>query len=169
MTVTLIAAHSENGVISRGGRIPWHLPDDTAQFRACCENKWLLAGRRTYEQMQGWFRPGQTPVVVTRNESLVVPGGYAAGSVEAGLALAVRQGAMECVVIGGGEIYAAAMPYAGVLILTRVHTIVNGDVFFPDVSAGDWREIESCRHAADADHAFAFTVRRLVRSHSSTD
>src|SRR5688500_19799474 len=74
MTVTLIAAHSENGVIAKGGRLPWHLPDEIAHFRAYCQGKWLLLGRRTWDEMQGWFRPGQTPVVVTRNASLRVPG-----------------------------------------------------------------------------------------------
>ena len=164
MTVTLIAAHSENRVLAAGGGIPWHLPDDAAHFRRCCEGKWLLAGGRTYAQMRGWFRPGQTPVVVTRDETLTVPGGHAVRSVEAGLALAEENGADDCVVIGGGEIYAAAMPYARVLILTLVRTILAGDVFFPELRPDDWQETWSHHHPADADHAFAFTTRRLVRS-----
>ena len=163
MTVTLIAAHSENGVLAAGGRIPWHLPEDTAHFRRCCEGKWLLLGRRTYEQMQGWFRPGQTPVAVTRDASLNVPGGHTVRSVDAGLTLAEHNGADECVVIGGGEVFAAAMPYARVLLLTIVHTTLAGDVFFPVVTPAEWQESWSHHHPADADHAFAFTIRRLVR------
>jgi dihydrofolate reductase len=169
MTVTLIAAHSENGVIAKGGRLPWHLPDEIAHFRAYCQGKWLLVGRRTWDEMQGWFRPGQTPVVVTRNESLRVPDGYAAGSVEEGLALAEQHGADECVVIGGGEIFAAAMRYADILLLTEVHTTLDGDVHFPPVPAGDWQEKEHHHHPADATHAFAFTIRRFVRRHSSSN
>ena len=163
MTVTLIAAHSENGVLAARGRIPWHLPEDTAHFRRCCEGKWLLLGRRTYEQMQGWFRPGQTPVAVTRDASLNVPGGHTVRSVDAGLTLAEYSGADECVVIGGGEVFAAAMPYARVLLLTIVHTTLTGDVFFPVVTPAEWQESWSHHHPADADHAFAFTIRRLVR------
>ncbi len=163
MTVTLIAAHSENGVLAAGGRIPWHLPEDTAHFRRSCEGKWLLLGRRTYEQMQGWFRPGQTPVAVSRDALLNVPGGHTVRSVDAGLTLAEHSGADECVVIGGGEVFAAAMPYARVLLLTIVHTTLAGDVFFPVVTPAEWQESWSHHHPADADHAFAFTIRRLVR------
>ena len=163
MTVTLIAASSENGVIAKDGRLPWHLPDEIAHFRAYCQGKWLLVGRRTWDEMQGWFRPGQTPVVVTRKESLRVPDGYAAGSVEEGLALAERSGANESVVLGGGEIFAAAMRYADVLLLTEVHATLTGDVYFPPVPAGDWKEVERHFHPADDSHAYAFTIRRLIR------
>lgn len=163
MTVSLIAAHSKNRVLSSGGRIPWRLPDDTAHFRSWCAGKWLLAGRRTWEQMAGWFQPGQTPVVVTRQSGLVVPGGFAVPGVTKGLTLAREHGALECVVIGGGEVYAAALPYARELILTEVHTTLDGDVFFPALQPHEWREVESHHHPADGDHAYAFTIRRLAR------
>ena len=164
MTVTLIAAHSANHVLAAGGRIPWHLPDDVSHFRRYCEGKWLLVGRRTYAQMQEWFRRGQTPVVVTRDETLTVPCGHSVRSVEDGLALAEQSGVEECLVIGGGEIYAAAMRFAGVLILTLVHTTLDGDVLFPVLDPDEWQETSSHHHPADAHHAFAFTIRRLVRS-----
>jgi dihydrofolate reductase len=163
MKVTLIAAHSENLVLAREGRIPWHLPDDIAHFRACCVGKWLLAGRRTWEQMREWFQPGQTPVVVTRDVSLAVPGGFAVTGVTEGLALAEAGGAPECMIIGGGQIYAAALPRAGELILTEVHASVPGDVFFPALRPDEWREVERHPHPADSRHAYAFTIRRLVR------
>jgi dihydrofolate reductase len=164
MTITLLAAHSENGVIARkGGGLPWHLPDEVAHFRKYCQGKWILVGRRTWDEMQGWFREGQTPVVVTRHQSLRVPGGYTAGSVEEGLDIAERHAAAECVVIGGGEVFAAAMPHSDVLLLTEVHATLDGDVFFPPVPAGDWQETERHYHSADAAHAFAFTIRRFVR------
>jgi dihydrofolate reductase len=164
MIVTLIAAYSENGVLSAGGRLPWHLPDEVRHFRDYCAGKWIMAGRRTWAQMDGWFKPGQTPVVVTRDAALSVPGGYAVCSVEEGLALARRQGTEECVVIGGGQVFAAALTYADRLILTVVHTIVAGDVFFPALPPHTWREVENHHHPADARHAYAFTIRRLVRT-----
>ena len=166
MTVTLIAAHSENGVLASGGRLPWHLPDEVQHFRSYCAGKWILAGRRTWVQMDGWFKPGQTPVVVTRDATLHVPGGYAVSSVAEGLSLARRHGAEECVVIGGGEVFAAALPYADGLILTVVHAILPGDVFFPTLPPDTWRELKHHHHPADAGHAYAFTIRWLVRVHS---
>jgi dihydrofolate reductase len=161
MIVTFVAAQSEDGIIAQEGRIPWHLPDEIAHFRRCCEGKWLLAGRRTWEQMQGWFRSGQTPVVMTRNAALEVPGGYAVTSVEAGLALAARQGAQELMVIGGGEIYTAALPFADKLILTTVHTKLGNGTRFPSIEPSQWRETARVFHEADARHTFAFTIRVL--------
>ena len=163
MKVTLIAAHSESGVLSADGRIPWHLPDDMAHFRRCCAGKWLLAGHRTWAQMSGWFQPGQTPVVVTREASLAISGGFAVASVGDALALARQHGVAECVVIGGGATYADALPYAGELLLTGVQATLTGDVYFPALHPADWQEVESLHHPADACHAYAFTIRRLVR------
>ena len=164
MKVTIIAAHSENGVLATAdGRIPWHLPDDAAHFRHYCEGKWLLAGRRTWAQMEGWFHPGQTPVVVTRDPALKVAGGHAVDSVSAGLALARNSGAGECVVIGGGTVYAAALTSAEELILTVVHTTLAGTVHFPVLPPGEWRVVENHHHPVDARHAYAFTILHLVR------
>ena len=163
MKVTLIAAHSENLVLAAGGRIPWQLPDDTVHFRACCAGRWLLMGRTTWEEMRGWFQPGHTPVVLTRRADFAVPGGHKAGSVAEALALAEQGGAGELMVIGGGAMYAAALPYACELILTVVQATLPGDVFFPAIRPADWREVECHQHPADARHAYAFKIRRLIR------
>lgn len=164
MRVTLIAAVSSDGFISRGRGIAWHLPEDVQQFREYCEEKWLIAGRRTFEEMRGWFRPGQTPVVVTRQQHYEVQGGHAAESLDAALKLARRAGAEECVVIGGGEIYAAAMPFAGTLILTRVETRLHEGIPFPPVAEAEWRTISLRHFTADEAHAFPFTIRCMERT-----
>ena len=165
MTVTLIAAHSENRVLAANGRLPWHLPDEVQHFRSYSAGKWIMAGRRTWGQMDGWFNPDQTPVVVTRDAALEVPNGYAVTSVEEGFALAAQHGADECVVIGGGHVFAAALPYADRLILTTVHATLHGDVLFPALPPDTWREVKHHHHPADAGHAYAFTIRWLVRAH----
>lgn len=165
MTVTLIAAHSENRVLSAGGRLPWHLPDEVRHFRTNCAEKWIIAGRRTWSQMDGWFQPDQTPVVITRDPSLKIPNGYSAPTVEHALALAKARGAEECVVIGGARVFTAALPHADRLILTVVHAILPGDVFFPALPPDTWREVNHHYHPADAAHAYAFTIRWLARAH----
>ncbi len=108
--------------------------------------------------MGGWFQPDQTPVVVTRNAALEVPGGYAVNSIEAGLALATGQGAQELVVLGGGEIFAAALPFADKLILTTVHTKLGHGTRFPAIQPSQWRETARVFHEADSRHAYAFTI-----------
>ncbi len=163
MRVTLIAAVSSDGFISRGHGIPWHLPEDVRQFRTWCEGKWLIVGRRTFAEMQGWFRPGQTPVVVTRQQTYEVPGGHAAGSMDAALAIARTAGADECGVIGGGGVYAEAMPFADTLILTRVDTLLLQGVAFPPIIESEWRTLSLRHYDADAVHAYSFSIRRMDR------
>ena len=167
--MTLIAAMSENRVISNHGRIPWDLPRDRAHFRAVAAGKLLLLGRRTFAQMSGWFQPGHRVIVLSRSESLpeIACGASflaLAGSVEAALETSAAAGAEELLVCGGGQVYAAALPFAQRIILTTVHVSLPGDVTFPEVDATGWRTLSTVRHEADAEHAFAMSISRLVRS-----
>ena len=163
MQVTMIAAMDEERALSRGGRVPWDLPADVAMFRGYCEGKALLAGRRTWEQMAGWFRAGQLPLVLTRRSGLEVPGGRAVGTVEEAVLEARERGYEELVVIGGGETYGAAMRVAGRMILTEVQGRVGGDVYFPALDPCEWEVKDEVQHAADEAHEFAFTIRRFER------
>lgn len=169
MKVTMIAACGEGGVLSFQGRIPWHLPAEVAHFRGACAGKALLLGRKTWLQMQGWFREGQLPLVLTGEAGLRVPGGASVRTVPEAVAAAASAGHGELMVLGGGETYRAALPLAVDLLLTEVHGKFPGDVFFPVLDSGDWEEVLRVHHAADAVHAWAFTIRRLVRRESPTD
>ena len=159
----LVAACGTGGVLAAGGRLPWHLPEDVARFRAACVGRHLLVGRRTWQEMQGWFRPDHTPLVLTHQRSLHVPGGRAVADVPEAIAAARDDGADELVVIGGGATYAAALPFAACLLLTEVHGSFAGDVFFPAWQPSDWEELDRFHHPADAAHSHAFTIRRLQR------
>jgi dihydrofolate reductase len=161
--VTMIAAASRNGVLSSAGKIPWHLPRDVAHFRARTAGHWLLLGRTTYEQMAGWVQPGQVPLVLTSLEDYEVPGGRPAGSMEEALTCAEEHGADELVVCGGGQVYAAALPFADEVILTTVDVELSGEVRFPELPAAGWETVESNQWPADASHEYAMTIQRLVR------
>ena len=78
--LTLIAAIDQNRLLANEHRIPWHLPRDIAHFRNYTKEKWLLLGRRTFEEMRGWFRAGHTPLVLTRHPDYVPEIGRTFGS-----------------------------------------------------------------------------------------
>ena len=61
-----IVAMADNGVIGRGGGLPWHLPDDLKRFKALTMGHALLMGRRTYDSI-GRALPGRLNLVLTRN------------------------------------------------------------------------------------------------------
>lgn len=160
MEITLIAAMSEDGFIARDGRIPWHLPRDIQHFREYCAGKTLLIGRKTFEQMNGWFQD-HFPIVVTRQPGYIADPGQAVGSLDAAMDLALGRGVDELVVLGGGEIFAATAGMADRLVLTTVQTKLGGGTPFPIQKFSGWNEISAQGFTADSTHAFGFTIRHF--------
>lgn len=154
--LVLLAAVDRRRAIGRGNALPWHLPDDLARFKALTLGKPVLMGRRTAESL-GRALPKRRNLVLTRSGRVPFAGMEAVASLDQARALAAADGAAELCVIGGGEVYALALPQASALHLTHVDTVVEGaDAFFPAFDAAGWREVRRERHPADAKHAFAF-------------
>src|SRR5690606_33015751 len=108
MRVSLIAALDRNHAIGRGNALPWHLPDDLKHFKALTLGKPVLMGRRTAQSL-GRALPKRTNLVLTRGGAVPFAGMQAVASLEAAIALAAGEGEELCV-IGGGEVYALALP-----------------------------------------------------------
>lgn len=162
MRVSLIAAVAENGTIGRDGSLPWHLPDDLKRFRALTTGHHVIMGRRTFESI-GRPLPQRTSLVISRDPRLRIDGARVLPSVEAALQHARAAGEKEAFVIGGASIYAAALPIADRLYLTKIAARVDGDAFFPPIDEGDWTLQSSESHAADDRHAHAFSLTALDR------
>jgi dihydrofolate reductase len=140
--------------IGRGNALPWRLPDDLRRFKALTLGRPLLMGRKTAESL-GRALPGRENLVLTRSDIVPFDGMRAVDSLQQALALSA--GAQALMVIGGGEIYALALPLASVMHLTLVDTAVEGaDAWFPAYETGDWIETAREHHAADARHEVAF-------------
>lgn len=159
MQLSLVAAVADNGVIGRGGGLPWHLPDDLRHFRQVTLGKPVLMGRHTHESI-GRALPGRRNLVLSRNAG-AVPGVEFCDSIDQ--ALARCSDAAEVCVIGGAAVYALALPRAALMHLTRVHASVEGDVSFPAVDWSRWHEIERHDHPVDARHAYALSFITLER------
>ena len=138
--------------------MPWDLPADRAQFREKTRGRWLLLGRRTYDEMTGWFRPGHVPLVLSRDASLDVPGGRVVPSVHEALQLAGQAGEQELMCCGGAQVYALAMPQAHSLVITHVRQGLGGGLPFPIISPREWEPVLRQAHKTDPEHAFAFEV-----------
>lgn len=131
MKIALAAAVARGGVIGRDGDLPWHLPEDLAHFREITMGYPVVMGRKTWESLPERFRPlpGRRNVVVTRDPEWCAEGAERAGSLDAALALVA--GAERVSIVGGGELFAAALPIADELLLTELELEVEGDTFFP--------------------------------------
>jgi len=167
MLITLIAAISEDGFISRDKGIPWHLPADIAHFREYTAGKHLLLGRTTALEMQGWFRPGQHPIVLTRHPHSLPTGMLAASSMENAVSLAEK--AVELVVCGGAAVYELALPWAHRLLLTHVQTKLGSGKHFPDFRPEDWTATVLASHSTDQTHAHAFQIVSYQRTQPPSD
>jgi dihydrofolate reductase len=161
--ISIIVALAENGVIGSDNRLPWHLPDDLKRFKALSLGKPIVMGRRTFESI-GRPLPGRTNIVVSRQPGRVIEGKVVARSRDA--ARAAAGAAPEVVIIGGAEIFRQALPRTDVIHLTRVHARVAGDVVFPELDPGKWRETAVEHHAADERHQYAFSFVTLERAAS---
>ena len=153
--VSLIAALDREFAIGKGNALPWHLPDDLKRFKALTLGKPILMGRKTAQSL-GRALPKRRNLVLTRSGQAPFEGMQAVASLDEAMALAAHDGEALCV-IGGGEVYALALPLATRMHLTHVHAVVeDADAYFPAFEMDQWRVSGIAAHPADATHAFAF-------------
>ena len=151
----IVAAVASNGIIGARGKLPWHLPQDLQHFKRLTLGHPVIMGRRTWESL-GRALPGRENIVVTRRRGYEAPGAAVASSLDAALALCA--GEPIAFVIGGGELYAAALPLAAGLVLTEIHKDFEGDARFPDFDRAKWRETQRESHTAADGMRFDFVL-----------
>jgi dihydrofolate reductase len=161
LRVSLVAAVAHGGVIGRDNSIPWRIPEDVARFREVTMGHPVVMGRRTWDSIPDRFRPlpGRRNIVVSRNAKWYGNGAERVGSLEE--ALDVAGPASEVFVIGGAEIYAAALPLADQLLLTEIDADFAGDTLFPPIDEAVFEEVEREPHGSGDGLPFAFV--RYVR------
>ena len=159
-SLTLIAAVARNGVIGKDNRLPWHLPADLKHFKALTTGHAVIMGRKTWESLPEKFRPlpGRQNIVVTRNAGYAAAGATVVNSLADAVAAASGS---EAFVIGGAELYQAALGLADRLELTEIARDYDGDTVFPTRDPAQWRETarESQRDDNGLDFAFVSYAR----------
>jgi len=159
--VSLVYAVSRNGVIGQGGGLPWHIPSDLKHFKALTLGKPVIMGRKTWESLPRKPLSGRRNLVISRNASYRADGAEVVPSLDA--ALQMTAGEAEVCVIGGAEIFKAALALAHRIYLTRVLADVAGDTIMPEVSAKQWHEVERQSHAKGEKDSSAFDTIMLER------
>jgi dihydrofolate reductase len=137
--------------------MPWHISEDLQYFKRVTTGHVVVMGRRTFESL-GRPLPGRTNVVVTRRADLRLEGVTVVHSLQE----AVRM-FPDAFIIGGGEIYAAAMPLADKLYITRIDAEWEGDTRFPDWNEGDWQLVSTERHERGEAFPHPFEFRIYIR------
>ncbi|HTB68096.1 MAG TPA: dihydrofolate reductase [Steroidobacteraceae bacterium] len=158
--ISLLVAATENGVIGRDRGMPWHLPDDLKHFKALTLAKPVLMGRKTFDAI-GRPLPGRTNLVLTRTPGWSAPGVTVVADLDA--AIRAAGSAPELVVAGGAQVYALALPRATRIHLTRIHAVIAGDTWLPEIADSEWRETARELHPVDARHPYAMSFVTLER------
>ena len=161
---------AENRVIGRDGALPWHLPADLARFRELTMGKPIVMGRLTHDSL-GRVLAGRHNIVLSRRRGFPTrdfqaPNLTLVHSLEEAFERALEAASdevKEIAVIGGASIYEQALPIADRIHLTVVHASIDGDVRFPAIEPGEWREVARKRRGADARNGYDLSFVELAR------
>lgn len=158
--IELVVAVSENDIIGRANRLPWHLPADLRHFKALTLGRHVLMGRKTYESI-GKALPGRTNLVLSRSLGFAPGDCSVVATLDDARILAGAQSPL--MVIGGAEIYRQCLPLAGRIHVTLVHACIEGDTSFAGWRGSQWQEASRERAEADDRNAYACSFITLER------
>ena len=161
-TLSIIAAAAENNGLGKDNDLIWHLPDDFKHFKKRTSGQKIIMGRKTFESFPKPL-PNRIHIVITRDIDYKIPYNdcIVVHSLEQALEL-VKDDSLAFI-IGGGEIYHLALPYADQIELTRVHGNFEADAYFPDFDETQWQLVNEEFHPKDERHAYDFTYLTYIR------
>lgn len=154
MTLSLIVAASQNGVIGANNRLPWRLPADLKRFKQITLDHPILMGRKTFDSL-GKPLPGRTNIVITRNKDLKICGALTAPSLEDAIRLCRDE--EELFLIGGASIYEQALPLADRIYLTLIHADFEGDARLFNLDKTIWKEISRENFQPEGENKYPYS------------
>ena len=162
MIISSIVAASRNRVIGKDNDIPWHMPNDLKYFKRTTMGHHIIMGRKNFQSFN-FPLPKRTNIVVTRNPYFIVSSCIVAHSIEEALLIAKENGEEEAFIIGGGEIYKQSMHLIDRLYFTDIDTIIEGDVFFPEIDLDVFKLISEEQHKADEKNKYDYNFQVYER------
>ncbi len=158
-SITLIAAMGSNRAIGLDGRMPWHLPAELQHFKKVTMGKAIVMGRKTWQSI-GRPLPGRQNIVISRNTGFMADGADVCNSLEAAIEISKVD---EVMVIGGGQLYAAALPLAQGMILTLIDIEPEADTWFPKWDESHWQQTEEQHFQVNENNKLAYRIVELKR------
>ena len=156
MILSQVVAAAENNAIGKNNQLLWSLPNDTKFFKNTTWGMPVIMGRKTFESL-GKPLTGRTNIVITTQQDWQAAGAIVVHDIEEAMAAAAGTDAKEAFIIGGGTIYKQTLPVTQRVYLTRVHTSIEGDAFFPEMNKADWELLSQLDFNADEKHAYAYS------------
>lgn len=154
--ISLVVAVSENNAIGKNNQLLWHLPNDLKFFKNTTWGGVVIMGRKTFESVNKPL-PGRTNIVITKQVNWTSENVIVVNSIEVAIQKAKDLNFKDIFIIGGGEIYKESMSIADKIYLTKVHTTIEGDTYFPELQLSQWKMISNNDFYADEKHAFDYS------------
>ncbi len=168
MKVNLIVAVTENNVIGQDNDLPWNLPNDMNFFKNKTNGHCVIMGRKNYLSIPEKFRPlpNRTNLILTNNSNFKAKGCEIFNSVEKALKYCKLINEKKPFIIGGGQVYKYAIEkkLVDVIYLTRIHTKIEGDTFFPSINFNNWKKSYEKFNPRDSKHKFDYTFYKLEKN-----
>lgn len=155
MIISQIVAVSTNNVIGVNNGLPWHMPTDMAYFRMKTWGHHIVMGRKNYEA-EGNALPGRKNIVLTRNNHYSIPDGIVVNKIDDAIEIARKSGEKELFIVGGEEIYKLSIPFTDRVYLTKIHTEVNGDTYYPELDMNIWQQVSIDKRKADEQNLYDY-------------
>ncbi|MFI3239063.1 MAG: dihydrofolate reductase [Bacteroidales bacterium] len=161
--LSLIVAIAEDGAIGAKGDLLCYLPADLKHFKEITMGGAIIMGRKTFDSLPKGALPGRKNVVITRNAEFTADNIVVAHSVEQAMAMTDNDNT-ERYIIGGAEIYRAALPLVSTIYLTRIHAeFPEADTHFPEIDMQQWSVKDEIRYEADEKNKIAYSFITLHR------
>ena len=158
--LSIIVAVSENNVVGKENKLPWKLSADLKRLKSLTMGHHIIMGRKTWESL-GKALPGRTNVIITTDKNFKAEGGVVVHSLKEALSISSIDN--EIFIFGGGKIFKEAMPLVKKIYITRVHSIIDGDTFFPVLDMNDWKETSREDFKADEKNQYDYSFVTLER------
>ncbi len=152
--LTLIAAMGKNRAIGLDGRMPWHLPAELQHFKKATMGKAIVMGRKTWQAI-GRPLPGRQNIVVSRNPDFHAEGVDLATSLADAIAMSQSD---EVMIVGGGQLYALALPLASRMVLTLIDIEPEADTWFPEWDEKEWSLTSERHFPVDEKNKLAYRI-----------
>jgi dihydrofolate reductase len=163
MIISLIAAASANNVIGKNNQLPWHLPVDLKFFKNTTWGMPVIMGRKTFESNANKPLPGRINIVITRETDFKADGAVIVNKWSDALFVAKDADCNEVFVIGGGVIFKEVINKADRIYMTRIHAIIDGDVFFPEIDEAKWKKVSNRDCFGDEKHKYNYSFQLWER------
>ncbi|MDB5118522.1 MAG: dfrA [Mucilaginibacter sp.] len=160
MITSIVVAISQNHAIGKDNKLLWYLPNDLKHFKAITSGHTVIMGRKTYDSV-GKPLPNRRNIIITR-QNITIEGCEVVNSIDAALALCRDEA--EVFIVGGAEIYKQAMQLTDRIYLTIVHKEFDGDSYFPEIKATEWKETEREDYQPDEKNNLPYSFITLERS-----